>query len=295
MSVVRHETGPRMSQVVIHGNTVYLAGVVARNASGKSMTEQTQDVLKSIDGYLAAGRHRQVEAPVGQYLDHRHGEVRRDERRVGRLGVARQHARARDRRGEARRARLSRRDHGGGGEVAPPTGEVRRVTRVGGSRQQPRARPSRRRSPRPAITSRSWWWRRSRLVREDCGQHRGETESRLGKLLGRDLLRPSLICGLERHRPLTLSPVVQLPGDRSPEAPRRAKRHAFGIPISLPRSPVSLSIFQFAGGAIGEHSRETGFIAGIARGMHRASDGDCIPVDVETRGRSDRRKSRRRT
>ena len=52
MSVTRHETGPRMSQVVIHGNTVYLAGVVARNASGKSMTEQTKDVLASIDGYL---------------------------------------------------------------------------------------------------------------------------------------------------------------------------------------------------------------------------------------------------
>ena len=53
MSIDRKENGPRMSQVVIHGNTVYLAGVVARNASGKSMTEQTQDVLKSIDGYLA--------------------------------------------------------------------------------------------------------------------------------------------------------------------------------------------------------------------------------------------------
>ena len=53
MSIQRFETGPRMSQVVVHGNTVYLAGVVARNASGKSMTEQTQDVLKSIDGYLA--------------------------------------------------------------------------------------------------------------------------------------------------------------------------------------------------------------------------------------------------
>ena len=53
MTIQRFETGPRMSQVVIHGNTVYLAGVVARNASGKSMTEQTQDVLKSIDGYLA--------------------------------------------------------------------------------------------------------------------------------------------------------------------------------------------------------------------------------------------------
>ena len=53
MSIDRKETGPRMSQVVIHGNTVYLAGVVARNASGKSMTEQTQDVLAAIDGYLA--------------------------------------------------------------------------------------------------------------------------------------------------------------------------------------------------------------------------------------------------
>jgi enamine deaminase RidA (YjgF/YER057c/UK114 family) len=53
MSVERHDSGPRMSQVVVHGNTVYLAGVVARNALGKSMTEQTQDVLKSIDGYLA--------------------------------------------------------------------------------------------------------------------------------------------------------------------------------------------------------------------------------------------------
>src|ERR1043165_5809398 len=53
MSIDRKDVGPRMSQGVIHGNTVYLAGVVARNASGKSMTEQTQDVLKSIDGYLA--------------------------------------------------------------------------------------------------------------------------------------------------------------------------------------------------------------------------------------------------
>ena len=53
MSVTRHETGPRMSQVVIHGNTVYLAGVVARNASGKSVTEQTREVLSIIDGHLA--------------------------------------------------------------------------------------------------------------------------------------------------------------------------------------------------------------------------------------------------
>ena len=33
MSIQRFETGPRMSQVVVHGNTVYLAGVVASNAA----------------------------------------------------------------------------------------------------------------------------------------------------------------------------------------------------------------------------------------------------------------------
>jgi len=53
MSVERHETGPRMSQIVIHGDTVYLAGVVGRNTAGKSVTEQTKDILATIDGYLA--------------------------------------------------------------------------------------------------------------------------------------------------------------------------------------------------------------------------------------------------
>ena len=53
MTIQRFETGPRMSQVVVHGNTVYLAGVVARNNSGKSVTEQTKEILSTIDGYLA--------------------------------------------------------------------------------------------------------------------------------------------------------------------------------------------------------------------------------------------------
>ena len=53
MSIERFETGPRMSQVVVHGNTVYLAGVVANNAKGESLTKQTQDVLSIIDGHLA--------------------------------------------------------------------------------------------------------------------------------------------------------------------------------------------------------------------------------------------------
>jgi enamine deaminase RidA (YjgF/YER057c/UK114 family) len=53
MSVERFETGPRMSQAVVHGNTVYLAGVVANNAGGESVTKQTQDILATIDKHLA--------------------------------------------------------------------------------------------------------------------------------------------------------------------------------------------------------------------------------------------------
>jgi enamine deaminase RidA (YjgF/YER057c/UK114 family) len=53
MTIQRFEPGPRMSQVVIHGDTVYLAGVVANTAAGKSVTEQTQEVLSIIDGHLA--------------------------------------------------------------------------------------------------------------------------------------------------------------------------------------------------------------------------------------------------
>ena len=53
MSIQRFETGPRMSQAVVHGDTVYLAGVVASNAKGESVTKQTQDILSIIDGHLA--------------------------------------------------------------------------------------------------------------------------------------------------------------------------------------------------------------------------------------------------
>jgi enamine deaminase RidA (YjgF/YER057c/UK114 family) len=52
MTVERKEVGPRMSQIVIHGNTVYLAGVVARDNAGKSVTEQTREILATIDRYL---------------------------------------------------------------------------------------------------------------------------------------------------------------------------------------------------------------------------------------------------
>ncbi len=53
MSITRHDAGPRMSKAVVHGNTVYLAGIVADNAGGQSVAAQTKDILSIIDGYLA--------------------------------------------------------------------------------------------------------------------------------------------------------------------------------------------------------------------------------------------------
>jgi enamine deaminase RidA (YjgF/YER057c/UK114 family) len=53
MSIQRFDVGSRMSQAVVHGNTVYLAGQVARNAPGGSVGEQTRDILAIIDRLLA--------------------------------------------------------------------------------------------------------------------------------------------------------------------------------------------------------------------------------------------------
>lgn len=50
--IQRIDTGTRMSQAVIHGNTVYLAGQVALEAPGESITNQTTDTLKRIDELL---------------------------------------------------------------------------------------------------------------------------------------------------------------------------------------------------------------------------------------------------
>jgi len=51
--IKRIKTNKRMSQAVVHGNTVYLAGQVALNAPGQSAAEQTQDIVQAIDGLLA--------------------------------------------------------------------------------------------------------------------------------------------------------------------------------------------------------------------------------------------------
>ncbi len=53
MSITRKHVGPRMSQAVIHGGLVYLAGQVANNAAGGSVADQTLDIVKRIDELLA--------------------------------------------------------------------------------------------------------------------------------------------------------------------------------------------------------------------------------------------------
>jgi enamine deaminase RidA (YjgF/YER057c/UK114 family) len=51
MTVRRIEAGPRMTQAVINGNTVYLAGQVG---AGQSVAEQTADILATVDRLLKA-------------------------------------------------------------------------------------------------------------------------------------------------------------------------------------------------------------------------------------------------
>jgi len=52
-TIRRIETGPRMSQAVVHGDTVYLAGQVADDPTA-DVRGQTVQVLASIDRLLAA-------------------------------------------------------------------------------------------------------------------------------------------------------------------------------------------------------------------------------------------------
>jgi enamine deaminase RidA (YjgF/YER057c/UK114 family) len=55
MTIERFENGPRMSRVVVHNGTVYLAGLTADAAVGKSVGEQTKEILGKIDALLKQG------------------------------------------------------------------------------------------------------------------------------------------------------------------------------------------------------------------------------------------------
>src|SRR5215469_18291104 len=53
MAIERHKVGPRMSQAVANGSTVYLAGQVA-DTPGADVGQQTREVLRKIDELLSA-------------------------------------------------------------------------------------------------------------------------------------------------------------------------------------------------------------------------------------------------
>jgi enamine deaminase RidA (YjgF/YER057c/UK114 family) len=53
VTINRIDVGARLSKVVIHGDTVYLAGLTADKTAGQSVGAQTQEILATIEGLLA--------------------------------------------------------------------------------------------------------------------------------------------------------------------------------------------------------------------------------------------------
>ena len=54
MEIQRIDSGPRMSEAVIHAGKIYTCGIVADKMAGRSVYEQTVDVLHQIDAILAS-------------------------------------------------------------------------------------------------------------------------------------------------------------------------------------------------------------------------------------------------
>lgn len=52
MRVKRKRVGPRTSQIVVHGEPVYLAGQVAFDAPAAPVADHTRDTLARIDNLL---------------------------------------------------------------------------------------------------------------------------------------------------------------------------------------------------------------------------------------------------
>jgi enamine deaminase RidA (YjgF/YER057c/UK114 family) len=53
LTINRIDVGARLSKVVIHGDTVYLAGLTADKTAGQSVGAQTQEIVTAIDALLA--------------------------------------------------------------------------------------------------------------------------------------------------------------------------------------------------------------------------------------------------
>jgi enamine deaminase RidA (YjgF/YER057c/UK114 family) len=66
MAITRHDSGPLLSLAVEHGDTVYLAGVVAKNLKN-DVKGQTEEVLAEIDRLLAkcgSGKSKVLSATI---------------------------------------------------------------------------------------------------------------------------------------------------------------------------------------------------------------------------------------
>lgn len=66
MSIVRHDSSSILSQAVEHGDTVYLAGIVAKNLDA-DVKGQTQEIVKEIDRLLAkcgSGKAKILQAQI---------------------------------------------------------------------------------------------------------------------------------------------------------------------------------------------------------------------------------------
>ena len=66
MSITRHDSSGILSQAVVHGDTVYLAGVVAKDVE-QDVKGQTKQVLDEIDRLLAkcgSGKSKVLSAQI---------------------------------------------------------------------------------------------------------------------------------------------------------------------------------------------------------------------------------------
>lgn len=67
MSIVRHNVGPRLSQAVRHGDTIYVAGQV--NDTVSTVRGQTERILKQLDELLKGfGSHKSKILSATVYL-----------------------------------------------------------------------------------------------------------------------------------------------------------------------------------------------------------------------------------
>ncbi len=144
MPIQRIQPGKRLSAAVVHGDTIYLAGQIAGDASA-DVKGQTQQILKKIDDLLAAAgsnKSKLLSATIwladmryfedmnsvwDAWMDSANPPARATVEarleRVGCLDGPREPACPRYRRGEAGRAQVLRRDRGRRREVSETRGQ----------------------------------------------------------------------------------------------------------------------------------------------------------------------------